>query len=169
MQLSPTDPWTCCDVLRPNAGLVGDDAWSAKAHEWDVCCVAPYPTVSAEQCAPILFYLVLHCIELSTEPLSGSSFASLCETVSDEFFFDSVWTSNTMSSTAGFTVIHPLCISTNNPRVVQFWKYLIRAFKPLQSALYQSRLDPQPFPSHSEISERMILQTLQQQLNTTST
>ncbi|GFX43662.1 uncharacterized protein TNCV_511111 [Trichonephila clavipes] len=32
------------------------------------------------------------------------------------FFFDSVWTSNTMSSTAGFTVIHPLCISTNNCR-----------------------------------------------------
>ncbi|GFW86563.1 hypothetical protein TNCV_4333471 [Trichonephila clavipes] len=59
----------------------------------------------------------------------------------------------------------------DQPRLilVQFRKYLFRAFEPLQSALYQSRLDPQPFPSQTEISERIILQTLQQQLNTTST
>ncbi|GFT99193.1 hypothetical protein TNCV_1353621 [Trichonephila clavipes] len=52
---------------------------------------------------------------------------------------------------------------------MQFRKYLLRTFEPSQSALYHNRLDPQPFPSHTEVSERIILQTLQQQLNTTST
>ncbi|GFX97867.1 uncharacterized protein TNCV_4905181 [Trichonephila clavipes] len=128
---------TYCTLSRDVPGLsesaVGDDAWSAKTHEWNVCCVVPYPTVSTEQCASILFYLALHCIALSAEPLSGSCFASPCETVSDDLFFDSVWTSNTMSSTTGFTIIHPLCINTNNcgSRTNH---------KPLQSALYQRRL-----------------------------
>ena len=39
-------------------------------------------------------------------PLAGKSVSTV--------FFDNVWTSNTMPSTAGFTVIHPLWISTNN-------------------------------------------------------
>ncbi|GFX58763.1 uncharacterized protein TNCV_804671 [Trichonephila clavipes] len=109
-QLSLTNPWTSRNVPGPSAGAVGDDSWSAKAPEWDVCCVAPYPTVSAEQCAPILFYLTLHCIGLSAEPLSDSGFAPTT------FFFDSAWMPNNMSSTASFTVIHPLCIRTNNCR-----------------------------------------------------
>ncbi|GFT99194.1 hypothetical protein TNCV_1353631 [Trichonephila clavipes] len=114
-QLSPTHPWTSRDVSGPSASTVGDDARSAEAHGWDVCCVAPYPTMPAEQCAPILFNLALHCIGLSQ--LSRCLAPVLLHHARQSpttFFFDSMWTSNTMSSTAGFTVIHPLCINTNN-------------------------------------------------------
>ncbi|GBM44010.1 hypothetical protein AVEN_218158-1 [Araneus ventricosus] len=32
------------------------------------------------------------------------------------FFFDDDWTTNTLASTAGVTVIYPLCMNTNNGR-----------------------------------------------------
>ncbi|GBM99082.1 hypothetical protein AVEN_275624-1 [Araneus ventricosus] len=35
---------------------------------------------------------------------------------STSFFFDDAWTTNTLTSTAGVTVIYPLCINTNNCR-----------------------------------------------------
>ena len=80
---------------------------------------------------------------------------------------------NTISSTAGFTVIYPLFISTEYwrskkiPRVVHFWKCLFRAMEPLKSGLYQSLFNPQPSSSHTKVSKRMVLQTLQHPLNTT--
>ncbi|GBN74417.1 hypothetical protein AVEN_252263-1 [Araneus ventricosus] len=33
-------------------------------------------------------------------------------------FFDDAWTTNTLASTAGVTVIYPLCMKTNNGRFV---------------------------------------------------
>ncbi|GBM46028.1 hypothetical protein AVEN_124903-1 [Araneus ventricosus] len=67
-------------------GVVDDDAWSAQAHEWDVYCTVPYPTVSAELCVPKQLRLDLHCIGLSAEPLSGADFALPRGTVSDVLF-----------------------------------------------------------------------------------
>ncbi|GBM79128.1 hypothetical protein AVEN_256243-1 [Araneus ventricosus] len=71
-QLSSTHPsWSSLDVPGLTVGVVDDDTWSSEAHEWDICCKAPYPTVSAELCVP---NLDLHCIGLSTEPVSGADF-----------------------------------------------------------------------------------------------
>ncbi|GFS48330.1 uncharacterized protein TNCV_2296981 [Trichonephila clavipes] len=171
-QLSPTNPWTSCNVPGPSAGAVGDDAWSAKAHEWDVCCVA-----RIQQCplnSVLRYYSTWPCIVLGCQLNYCLAPVLLrhARQFPTTFFFDSVWTPNTMSSTAGFTVIHPLCISTNNCRsrtTHESCSFGNTCFESLQYALYQSHLDPQPFPSHTEVSEIMILQTLQQQLNTTST
>ncbi|GBM49506.1 hypothetical protein AVEN_85956-1 [Araneus ventricosus] len=78
-----------------------DNAWSTEAHEWDVCCTVPYPTISAEMCVPKRLRLDLHCIGLSDEPLSGADFALPTGTVSDVFFFDDAWTTNSLACTAG--------------------------------------------------------------------
>ncbi|GBN35168.1 hypothetical protein AVEN_143803-1 [Araneus ventricosus] len=82
-QLSSTHPWSSLDVRGPTVGVVDDDAWSTEAHEWNVCCTVPYPTVSAELCVPKHLSLDLHCIGLSAEPLSGADFALPSRTVSD--------------------------------------------------------------------------------------
>ncbi|GBN01555.1 hypothetical protein AVEN_171297-1 [Araneus ventricosus] len=47
---SSAHPWSNLDVSEPTVCVVDDDAWSTEAHEWDVCCTVPYPTVSAELC-----------------------------------------------------------------------------------------------------------------------
>ncbi|GBM32453.1 hypothetical protein AVEN_136032-1 [Araneus ventricosus] len=53
---------------------------------------------------------------MSAEPLSGADFALPSGTVTDVLFFDDAWTTNTLASTAGVTVIYPLCMNTNNGR-----------------------------------------------------
>ncbi|GBM08892.1 hypothetical protein AVEN_57440-1 [Araneus ventricosus] len=85
-QLSSTHPWSSLDFPGPTLGVVDDDAWSTEAHEWDVCCTASYPTVSAELCASKHLRFDLHCIGLSAEPLSGADFALSSGTVSDVLF-----------------------------------------------------------------------------------
>ena len=99
-------------VPGPSEGVIRDDTWSAEAHEWNVCCLAPYPTVSTKQYVPV--HLYLYCIGLSAEPLSGPGFTSQAGKSLTTFFFDNAWTFNIMSSATGFTVIHPLSISANN-------------------------------------------------------
>ncbi|GBO39942.1 hypothetical protein AVEN_220561-1 [Araneus ventricosus] len=66
-------PWSSLDVPGPTVGIY-DDSWSTEAHEWDVCCTVPYPTVSTEMCVPKHLRLDLHCIGQSAEPLSGADF-----------------------------------------------------------------------------------------------
>ncbi|GBM70736.1 hypothetical protein AVEN_17437-1 [Araneus ventricosus] len=73
-------------VPGPTEGVVDDDAWSTEEHEWDVCCTVSYPTVSSELCVSKHLSLDLHCIGLSTEPLSGADFTLPSGTVSDAFF-----------------------------------------------------------------------------------
>ncbi|GBM28806.1 hypothetical protein AVEN_130513-1 [Araneus ventricosus] len=85
-QLSSTHPWSSLDVPGPTVGVVDDGAWPIEAHEWDVCCTVPYPTVSAELSVPKHLRLDLHCIGLSAEPLSGADFALPSGTVSGVFF-----------------------------------------------------------------------------------
>ncbi|GFV76033.1 uncharacterized protein TNCV_1456301 [Trichonephila clavipes] len=70
------------NVFEPTLGVVGNDAWSTEAYEWEVCCSVPYPTVSTELCVPKHFHL-LHCIRLSAKPLSGPDFALPSGTVFD--------------------------------------------------------------------------------------
>lgn len=80
----------CCshNVHGHGEGVVNNDDWSTEAHEWDVCCGIPYPTVSAELFSSKQFYLNLHYIGLSAEPLSGADFASPSGAV---FFLHNAW------------------------------------------------------------------------------
>ncbi|GFX00397.1 cGMP-dependent protein kinase, isozyme 1 [Trichonephila clavipes] len=70
---------------RVGSDVVGTHAWAIEAHEWDVCCTVPYPTVSAELYVPKHLHLDLHCIGLSAKPMSGTDFASKRGTISDIF------------------------------------------------------------------------------------
>lgn len=70
-------------------------------------------------------------------------------------FLDNAWRSNVMVSTDKFNIIHPLCIITNNGRSRRTWSLVVSRCSflvvlSLKFALYQSSLDPQPFPSDSE-------------------
>ncbi|GBM91948.1 hypothetical protein AVEN_172177-1 [Araneus ventricosus] len=81
-----THPWSSLDIPGPTVGVDDDDAWLTEAHEWDICCTVPYPTVSAELCVPKHLLLYLHSIGLSAEPQSGADFALPSGTVSDVRF-----------------------------------------------------------------------------------
>lgn len=96
-------------------GLVGDNAWLIEVYKWNVCCIVP-SALFTELCIFKQFYWELNWFNLSAEPLFGSDFVSSSRTNSDTFlFFNNVWTTNAMMSTADFTIIHPLCLSTSNP------------------------------------------------------
>ena len=106
-------------VPGPSVDVIGDDTWSTEAHEW-VCCVAK--SARYEQCAPMHFYLTLQglfCLDCQMSHYLAPVLLHHVRHSPTILFFDYVSTSNIMSSTAGFTVIHSLCRSTNiyKPRI----------------------------------------------------
>lgn len=109
-------PGNCFLVIHglfPSISVVRDD--TCNRGTWvDVCCVVPYPAVSAELCAPKQCYMDLNCF---------MNWATVCchfcsTKQSPTFpFIDKAWTSKDITFTAGFTAIHPFCIRTNNSKL----------------------------------------------------
>lgn len=85
-QFYPTDPWSSHVVSRRSVGAVSDDAWLAEAHKWDVCCVVPYPTVSAKLFVRKQLCLVMSCIDQTAETLSGTDYDSRSRTATNILF-----------------------------------------------------------------------------------
>ncbi|GFV84887.1 uncharacterized protein TNCV_4298691 [Trichonephila clavipes] len=107
--LSPTDPWAGRDSPGPSAGAFGDVSKGTRVGR---LMRSPIPN------SVLRYYSIWPCIVLGCL-LSHCLAPVLLHRARQSpttFFFDSVWTSNTLSYTAGFNVIHPLCISTNNCR-----------------------------------------------------
>lgn len=119
-QLSPTDSWSCYNVPTLNVGIDAG-TWSEEAYEWDICYVVPYSIMFAELCASKNFYLDLHCIGLSVELLSEISCFTKWDRLQHPFPLIIHGCPNAMISVAGFTVIHPLCISANNSKSDNPW------------------------------------------------
>ncbi|GFX30409.1 uncharacterized protein TNCV_3460601 [Trichonephila clavipes] len=74
-QLSSTSPWSNLGIPGTIVGAVVHNPWSTEAHEWDVCCAAPCPIVSAVMSVQKHLYWDLHFIGLSADLLSGADFA----------------------------------------------------------------------------------------------
>lgn len=113
----------------------------------------------AELCSPKHFSLDLHCIGLSAEPLSWVDFYSSNGTVFElpfPWLHHGIYCSFHRHSSFLFNYWQQQV--ANNPQVLQFLSYSFRAFGPLQSSIYQSRLGRKLFQSHTEVSAKMFPQ-----------
>ena len=98
-------------AMRPSVGIIGDKAWSPDGHEWVVwtniqqCLLNNVLRCISTWLCIVLVCQLIHCLG----PI-------LLHQAPTTLFFDNVWASNTISSTAGFTIVLSFSIITNNCR-----------------------------------------------------